>query len=61
MFGDLKMRYKRPGQDTSTLIERPIGVKDEVADIAKAGEATRFGAAVAGYGEFARSPRKDRR
>ncbi len=53
-FGYLKMRYKLPGQDTSKLIERPIGASDEVADISKAGESTRFATAVAGYGELLR-------
>jgi Ca-activated chloride channel family protein len=48
------MRYKLPGQDASKLIERPIDEKDEVADISKASEATRFAAAVAGYGELLR-------
>jgi Ca-activated chloride channel family protein len=53
-FAYLKMRYKLPGQDASKLIERPIDEKDEVADISKASEATRFAAAVAGYGELLR-------
>jgi Ca-activated chloride channel family protein len=53
-FAYLKMRYKLPGQDTSRLIERPIDAKDEVSDISKAGEATRFATAVAGYGELLR-------
>jgi Ca-activated chloride channel family protein len=50
----LRIRYKLPGQDASRLIERPITQSDYVADIARAPEATRWAAAVAGYGQLLR-------
>jgi Ca-activated chloride channel family protein len=50
----LRIRYKLPGQDTSRLIERPITDRDAVRDIANAPEATRWAAAVAGYGQLLR-------
>jgi Ca-activated chloride channel homolog len=50
----LRIRYKLPGQDTSRLIERPITDRDAVRDIASAPEATRWAAAVAGYGQLLR-------
>jgi len=50
----LRIRYKLPGQDTSRLIERPITNRDVVRDIASAPEATRWAAAVAGYGQLLR-------
>jgi Ca-activated chloride channel family protein len=50
----LKVRYKTPGQDTSKLITRPITSADQVADISKAPESTRFATAVAAYGSLLR-------
>ncbi|MGD9966729.1 MAG: von Willebrand factor type A domain-containing protein [Hyphomonadaceae bacterium] len=50
----LRIRYKLPGQDSSRLIERPITDRDAVRDIASAPEATRWAAAVAGYGQLLR-------
>jgi Ca-activated chloride channel family protein len=50
----LRIRYKLPGQTTSRLIERPITDRDAVRDIAQAPEATRWAAAVAGYGQLLR-------
>jgi Ca-activated chloride channel family protein len=50
----LRIRYKLPGSDTSRLIERPITNRDAVTDIARAPEATRWAAAVAGYGQLLR-------
>jgi Ca-activated chloride channel homolog len=50
----LRIRYKLPGQDTSRLIERPITNADMAANITRAPEATRWAAAVAGYGQLLR-------
>ena len=48
-LGFFKMRYKRPGEDVSQLIEEPIfPVQDE------AGADVRFSVAVAGFGELLR-------
>ena len=53
-FAFLKLRYKMPGEATSKLVDRPITVADQVSDISKAPEATRFATAVAGYGSLLR-------
>lgn len=53
-FAFLKLRYKMPGESTSKLVDRPITVADQVSDISKAPEATRFATAVAGYGSLLR-------
>jgi len=53
-FAFLKLRYKMPGESKSKLIDRPITTADQVADISKAPEATRFATAVAGYGSLLR-------
>ncbi len=50
----LKVRYKLPGEDTSKLITRPVTSADQVSDIAKAPESTRFATAVAAYGSILR-------
>jgi Ca-activated chloride channel family protein len=47
----LKIRYKLPGGDASTLIERPIGDADRPAALSEAPEATRWALAVAAYGQ----------
>jgi Ca-activated chloride channel family protein len=47
----LKLRYKRPGQDTSVLLDRPV-TRGEIA--ASAGESLRFAAAVAAYADLLR-------
>lgn len=47
----VKVRYKLPGGDTSTLIERPITDADRPATLDAAPEATRFALAVAAYGQ----------
>ncbi len=49
-YAFLKLRYKRPGEDRSTLIETPV--LPDRADIPAA--ETRFAAAVAGFGELLR-------
>ncbi len=50
----LKLRYKMPGQSTSKLVDRPITTADQVSDISKAPESTRFATAVAAYGSMLR-------
>jgi Ca-activated chloride channel family protein len=47
----LKIRYKLPGQETSKLIEQPIGKSQVFARMDAAPEATRWAAAVAAYGQ----------
>ena len=47
----VKIRYKLPGGDTSTLIERPITDADRPATLDAAPEATRWALAVAAYGQ----------
>ena len=47
----LRLRYKAPGEDTSVLMERPIGEADRIGDFAEAGEATRWALAVAAVGQ----------
>lgn len=54
----LKIRYKLPGEATSRLIDRPITMADASASLAAAPEATRWAAAVAGFGQkLRRDPR----
>jgi Ca-activated chloride channel family protein len=50
----VKVRYKLPGEDSSKLITRPVTSADEISDIAKAPESTRFATAVAAYGSMLR-------
>ncbi|GHE98616.1 hypothetical protein GCM10016455_19170 [Aliiroseovarius zhejiangensis] len=47
-LGYLKLRYKRPGEDNSTLIETPIASANE------AGTEQQFAAAIAGFGQLLR-------
>ena len=49
----LKMRYKRPDSDTSTLMTRPITSSDE-KDFAELSDDLRFAASVAGFGQLLR-------
>ena len=53
-FAFLKLRYKMPGEDTSKLVDRPITAADQMSDISKAPESTRFATAVAAYGSMLR-------
>jgi Ca-activated chloride channel family protein len=54
----LKIRYKLPGERQSHLIERPITAADGYARLDQAPEATRWAAAVAGFGQtLRRDPR----
>ena len=56
-YGYLKIRYKAPGGDVSTLIETPVTRAAEIdPDDARALE-TRFAAAVAGFGQLLRGGR----
>lgn len=48
-LGYLKLRYKAPGEDVSTLIETPI-----LPDMGTASEDARFSVAVAGFGQLLR-------
>jgi len=48
-LGYLKLRYKAPGEDISTLIETPI-----LPDMGAASEDARFSVAVAGFGQLLR-------
>jgi Ca-activated chloride channel family protein len=50
----VKLRYKAPGADTSTLITRPVTDTDRYKTLADAPEATRFASAVAGFGMLLR-------
>ena len=47
----LKLRYKRPGQDNSVLLDRPV-TRGEIAT--SAGESLRFAAAVVAYADLLR-------
>lgn len=50
-YAFLKIRYKKPDSDTSTLITRPITTGDEIA-FAKASDDVRFAAAVSAFGQI---------
>lgn len=50
----LKLRYKAPGEAESVLITRAVTDEDGVASFEVASEATRFAAAVAGFGQALR-------
>ncbi len=53
-LAQLRLRYKRPGATTSSLIERVITDADRRASLAQAGQDTRFAFAVAAYGALLR-------
>lgn len=48
----LKIRWKAPGEDTSTLITRPITVDDAFDSVDEAPAYTRFATAVIGFGQL---------
>jgi len=50
----VKLRYKQPDSDVSTLIERPVRTADIVRDPGQSSEYYRFAAAVAGLGQILR-------
>ena len=53
-YGFLKIRYKLPGSDTSSLVSVPITKAEESVSVSSAPEASRFAAAVAAYGQILR-------
>ena len=48
----MKLRYKAPGEDSSTLLERAVTGSDRVDNVEDAPQWARFATAVAGYGEM---------
>lgn len=56
-YGFLKIRYKLPDSNSSTLISTAIARDAEVSAIAEAPQSTRFAAAVAGFGQILRGGR----
>jgi Ca-activated chloride channel family protein len=50
----VKLRYKQPDGESSTLIEQPVRTADIVKDLGQASEPYRFAAAVAGFGQVLR-------
>ena len=53
-YAFMKIRYKLPDSDTSTLITAPVTVADEVKSVNAAPREARFAAAVAGFGQLLR-------
>ena len=53
-YGFLKIRYKLPDSDRSTLISTPITVGDEAKSVTAADSDTRFAASVAAFGQILR-------
>ena len=53
----LKMRYKRPGEQTSTLVTRAVTAADAFETVDAAPRDVRFSAAVAAFGELLRGGR----
>jgi len=56
-YAFMKIRYKLPDSDTSTLIETPVTRATEATSAAQAPQATRFAAAVAAFGQILRGGR----
>jgi len=50
-IGYLKLRYKLPDGDSSTLVEQPITRADAVNELSQASDDSRFAAAVAAFGQ----------
>ncbi len=50
-LGYLKLRYKLPNGDTSTLVEQPITESEAVHELSEANDDSRFAAAVAAFGQ----------
>jgi Ca-activated chloride channel family protein len=50
-YGFLRLRYKRPGEDESRLIERAVTDADTVDDVGEASQEARFSIAVAGFAQ----------
>ena len=53
-YAFLKLRYKRPGEDTSRLIEVPVGAPQEHRELASVPADVRFSVAAAAYGQLLR-------
>lgn len=53
-YGFLKIRYKLPESDTSTMITRPVTKADEVSSAVAASGDNRFAASVAAFGQILR-------
>ena len=53
-YAYLKLRYKKPGVEASTLVTRPITTRHAVPDMSAAPQYVRFASAVAGYGQMLR-------
>ncbi|MEM8635825.1 MAG: VWA domain-containing protein [Pseudomonadota bacterium] len=51
----LKLRYKRPGEDDSTLVTEPIMATARLASLRDANDTVRFSTAVAAYGQILRT------
>lgn len=51
-YAFLKIRYKLPGSNESTLLTTPINTSQEVSDIKQASDDVRFATAVAGFGQL---------
>jgi Ca-activated chloride channel family protein len=47
----VKLRYKRPGESNSVLMQQPVRMSDSFVSLAQAPEATRWATAVAAYGQ----------
>ena len=56
-YAFMKIRYKLPDSDTSTLISAPVTRADEVKSVSGAPQDARFAAAVAGFGQILRGGR----
>lgn len=56
-YGFLKIRYKLPDSDSSTLISAAVTKASEVSSVSQAPQSTRFAAAVAGFGQILRGGR----
>lgn len=56
-YGFLKIRYKLPDSDSSTLTSTAITRASEVTSVGQAPQSTRFAAAVAGFGQVLRGGR----
>ena len=53
-YAFVKIRYKLPNEDVSTLISRPVGALDETESLETASTETRFAASVAAFGQMLR-------
>lgn len=56
-YAFMKIRYKLPDSDTSTLITTPVTKASEASNVAQAPRSSRFAAAVAAFGQILRGGR----